>query len=449
MLRILSQRLPCIKQKSIFFASALNAQRYASLTSFVRRFFMSLPLEKIRVLDLSRILAAPWAAQLMGDFGAEVIKVERPKSGDDSRRFGPPFVKDAHGNDTQESAFYLSANRNKKSITVDITKPEGQALIRDLAAKSDVLIENYKVNDLKRYGLDYESLKSVNPRLIYCSVTGFGQSGPYSHRPGYDFVFQAMGGLMSVTGVAEGLPGAGPMKVGPSLADIQAGHFTLSAVLAALYHRDVSGGQGQHIDIALLDSIVASISHYSSHYLLSREVPVRRGNEGNGGMPQRTFSCADQVIVIVIGNDEQFVRFCRVIGTPELAVDPRFEKNLGRGLNRKALAEIMDPIVAEWKAEDLLAELEKNGVPCGPVNDLSQVFDDPQVRHREMEVRAPHVLSKTGEVSMVRNPVRFSETPVTEYRAAPLLGEHNDDVLINILGRTKADVDRLRAEDVI
>ncbi|NYT79300.1 CoA transferase [Alcaligenaceae bacterium] len=410
---------------------------------------MSLPLKQIRVLDLSRILAAPWAAQIMGDLGAEVIKVERPNAGDDARRFGPPFLKDSNGDDTQESAFYISANRNKKSITVDISKPEGQELVRKLVAVSDVFIENYKVNDLKRYGLDYETLHDLNPKLIYCSVTGFGQSGPYSHRPGYDFVFQAMGGLMSVTGAADDQPGAGPMKVGPSLADIQAGHFTLSAILAALYHRDVNGGQGQHIDIALLDSIVASISHYSSHYLIGREVPIRRGNEGNGGMPQRTFMCADQVIVIVIGNDDQFVRFCRLIGMPELANDPRFEKNLGRGLNRKALAEILDPIIATWKSDELLTRLEQNGVPCGPVNDLRQVFDDQQIKWRAMEVRVPHPLSQSGEVSMVANPVKFSETPITEYLAPPMLGQHSEEVLSDVLGLTREEISELRVGGII
>ncbi|MGE4336049.1 MAG: CaiB/BaiF CoA transferase family protein [Pigmentiphaga sp.] len=410
---------------------------------------MSLPLKRIRVLDLSRILAAPWAAQILGDLGAEVIKVERPGSGDDARRFGPPFVKDADGADTPESAFYLSANRNKKSISVDISRPEGQALIRDLAAVSDVLIENYKVDDLKRYSLDYERLRELNPRLIYCSVTGFGQTGPYRHRPGYDFVFQAMGGLMSVTGVAEGQPGAGPMKVGPSLADIQAGHFALSAILAALYHRDVNGGQGQHIDIALLDSVVASISHYASHYLVGREVPIRRGNEGNGGMPQRTFACADQVIVIVIGNDEQFRRFCRVLDMPDLATDPRFEKNLGRGLNRKALAEILDPIIANWQSADLLASLERSGVPCGPVNDLRQVFDDPHLQSRGMEVRVPHPLAESGTVDMVANPVKFSGTPITSYQAPPMLGEHNEAVLSEILGLSRAQIEALRETNVI
>lgn len=410
---------------------------------------MSLPLKNIRVLDLSRILAAPWAAQVLGDLGAEVIKVERPGKGDDARRFGPPFLKDEAGVDTMESAFYISANRNKKSITVDISQPDGQALIKQLVLHCDVLIENYKVNDLKRYGLDYESLRAIHPGLIYCSVTGFGQTGPYSHRLGYDFVFQAMGGLMSVTGLPDEQPGGGPMKVGPSLADIQAGHFALSAILAALYHRDVNKGEGQHIDIALMDSLIASISHYSCHYLLGREVPRRRGNEGNGGMPQRTFQCADQTIVIVIGNDEQFVRFCEVMGVPALSRDPRFERNVSRGANRVELAAILEPLVRQRKAATLLAELESAEVPCGPVNDLKQVFEDEQVIARGMEVRVPHAVSVTGSVTMVANPVKFSGTPITDYVAPPQLGEHTDEVLRSVLGASDATIADLRARRIV
>lgn len=405
---------------------------------------MSLPLKNIRVLDLSRILAAPWAAQILGDLGAEVVKVERPEVGDDARRFGPPFLTDDEGRPTDESAFYISANRNKKSIAIDISKKEGQALIARLAAVSDVLIENYKVDDLKRYGLDYESLKAVNPRLIYCSVTGFGQTGPYRHRPGYDFVFQAMGGLMSVTGLPDHLPGGGPMKVGPSLADMQAGHFALSAILAALYHRDAQGGTGQHIDIALLDSLVASMSHYACHYLTSGQVPVRRGNEGNGGMPQRVFRCADKDIVIVIGNDEQFVRFCAVVEMPGLVGDSRFRKNVDRGLNRTELADILDPAILAWKGDALLAALEASGVPCGPVNDLEQVFADAQIKERGMEISVSHPLSASGFVRMVANPMKFSATPIESYRAPPQLGADGDYVLKDILKMTAPQIEALR-----
>lgn len=410
---------------------------------------MNKPLSKIRVLDLSRILAAPWAAQMLGDLGADVIKVERPRVGDDSRRFGPPFLQDAEGKNTLDSAFYISANRNKRSITIDLSKPEGQALVRELAAQSDVLIENYKVGDLKRYGLDFDSLHAVNPKLIYCSVTGFGQTGPYAPRPGYDTVFQAMGGLMASTGLPEGVPGGGPMKTGPSLADILSGHYTVSAILSALYHRDANGGAGQHIDVSLLDSVIASMSHYASIYLVSGQNPVRRGTEGNGGMPSRLYRCADQDIVVIAGNEEQFARLCAVLGCPELVGRPEFASGALRGINRDAMAGVMEPLFLKRQGAELLQALDAAGVPAGPINELSQTFADPHVRSRQMQVEAAHPNAPEGRLKMVAYPVKFSGTPVDSYRAPPSLGTHTREVLAEVLGLEAAAIDALMAQGVV
>lgn len=408
-------------------------------------------LSGIRVLDLSRILAGPWGAQMLADLGAEVIKVERPGKGDDSRQFGPPFLKDRDGNDTRESTFFISANRGKKSITCDIATPEGQALIRALAAKCDVLLENYKVGDLKRYGLDYESLRLVNPRLVYCSITGFGQTGPYSPRPGYDSIFQAMGGLMSITGNGDDTPGGGPMKTGPSLADILCGQYAASAIVAALYHRDAGGeqdGAGQYIDLSLLDSMIAATSHYASQYLVSGEVPVRRGTEGNGGMPSRMFRCADRDIMIVAGNNEQYARLCKVLGHPELATDPRFSEIALRVRNRRALGDAFEPLIAQWHSQALLAALDDAGVPAGPINNLAQVFADPHVQERRMCVEVAHPLSNDA-VRMVANPVKMSGTPIDAYTAPPTLGQHTELVLHDLLDLSSAEIDVLRARNVI
>ena len=405
-------------------------------------------LSRIRVLDMSRILAAPWAAQLLADLGAEVIKVERPGKGDDSRQFGPPFLKDREGRDTRESTFYISINRNKKSLTCDIAKPEGQSLIRLLAAKCDVLLENYKVGDLKRYGLDYDNISKINSRLVYCSITGFGQTGPYSPRPGYDSIFQAMGGLMSVTGNPDDVPGGGPMKTGPSLADILCGQYAAYAILAALYHRDTISGRGQHIDLALLDALIASTSHYASQYLVSGEIPPRRGTEGNGGMPSRMFRCADGDIMIVAGNDEQYARMCEALGHPELTTDPRFAENVSRVRNRRALAEVFEPLIVRWKSKDLLAALDSAGVPAGPINDLAQVFADPHVQSRGMCVEVEHPLSDS-KVRMVANPVRLSGTPITDYTAPPTLGQHNREILGKLLGMSEMEIEALRQHKVI
>jgi crotonobetainyl-CoA:carnitine CoA-transferase CaiB-like acyl-CoA transferase len=408
-------------------------------------------LSGIRVLDLSRILAGPWGAQMLADLGAEVIKVERPGKGDDSRQFGPPFLRDRDGNDTRESTFFISANRSKKSITCDIATPDGQALIRSLAAQCDVLLENYKVGDLQRYGLDYASLKAVNPRLVYCSITGFGQTGPYSSRPGYDSIFQAMGGLMSITGNGDETPGGGPMKTGPSLADILCGQYAVSAIVAALYHRDAKGeqgGEGQYIDLSLLDSMIAATSHYASQYLVSGEIPVRRGTEGNGGMPSRMFRCADRNVMVVAGNNEQYARLCQVLDHPELATDARFSEIALRVRNRRALGEVFEPLMARWQSCELLAALDAAGVPAGPINDLQQVFDDPHVQARGMCVEVDHPLSNEP-VRVVANPVKMSGTPIVSYTAPPTLGQHTDDVLHDLLHMSRAEIDALRARKII
>lgn len=410
---------------------------------------MQKPLSNIRILDMSRILAAPWAAQMLGDLGAEVIKVERPKTGDDTRFFGPSAMKDSEGRDTRETSFYISANRNKKSITIDLAKPEGQDLIRQLAAKSDVLIENYKVGDLKRYGLDYESLKAINPKLVYCSITGFGQTGPYAARPGYDTLFQAMGGLMSTTGLPDDVPGGGPMKTGPSLADILAGQFAMSAILAALYHRDQNSGEGQYIDVSLLDSVIASMTHTVSDYLVSGDVPKRRGTEGNGGMPSRMYRCADQDIVVVAGNKEQFQNLCTVLGCPEAVNIPGFETPMSRGKNRKHLAEVMEPLFAKRQAAELLTALAEANVPAGPINDLAQVFEDPQVKVRNMAVEIAHPNAQGGVLRLVGNPVKFSATPVDEYRAPPTLGQHTHEILGEVLGLDQAGIEVLKSKGVV
>ena len=408
----------------------------------------TLPLSGIRVLDLSRVLAGPLAAQMLGDLGAEVIKVERAGAGDDSRKMGPPFLKDTEGRDTRESPILLGTNRNKKSITLDLAKPEGQDIVKRLAKICDVVIENFKVGDLKRYGLDHESLREVNPRLVYCSVTGFGQTGPYAPRPGYDSIFQAMGGLLSVTGYPDEEGGA-PVKTGPSIADFIGGQFAAMGVLAALYERDAvlpdgakkPSGRGQQVDIALLDSVIASLTHYTAQYLATGIVPVRRGTQGNGGLPSQMFPCADGAVMVVCGNDEQYRRFCGALGHAELADDPRFTTNSIRVQNRKALADTFDAITREWKQDDVLAAMEKAGVPAGPIYDLEQVFNDPQVRHREMAVEVPHPLS--GTVKLARNPIHLSETPLNRYTAPPTMGQHTNEVLKELLGMDEAQLAQL------
>jgi crotonobetainyl-CoA:carnitine CoA-transferase CaiB-like acyl-CoA transferase len=383
---------------------------------------MAAPLEGFRVLELSRILAGPWAGQLFADLGAEVIKVERPDVGDDTRHWGPPYLNDRDGAATGEAAYFLGANRGKQSITVDITSAEGQATIRRLVADCDVLIENYKVGGLEKYGLDYDSLGKLNPRLVYCSITGFGQTGPYAHRAGYDFLIQGMGGLMSVTGEPDGQPGGGPQKVGVALADILTGLYAANAVQAALLERERSG-LGQHIDLALLDVQVACLANQAMNYLVSGRAPTRLGNAHPNIVPYQAFAARDGHIILAVGNDGQFRRFCEVAGCEEFADDPRYASNRARVENRDVLCEHLSAIIAARDMDDWLQTLEAVGVPCGPINTIDRVFDDPQVLARGMVAEREHPLA--GTLRTVANPMRFSRTPVANAPAPPLLGQHN------------------------
>ena len=402
-------------------------------------------LDGIRVLDLTRVLAGPWATQLLADLGAEVIKVERPGKGDDTRHWGPPFLKDREGRDTADAAYYLACNRGKKSLTLDIARPEGRAVARALAMKSDVLVENFKVGDLARYGLDYASLARDHPRLVYCSITGFGQAGPYSDRPGYDFMVQGLGGLMSVTGEKDDLPGGGPQKVGVAVSDLFTGMYSANAILAALMHREKTG-KGQNIDMALLDVQVAMLANLSSTYFVSGEAPRRMGNAHQNIVPYHVFRASDDFFIVAVGNDSQFAKFCEVVERPEWIEDSRFATNPERVRNRDLLVGLISGRLRERPAREWLAALEPSGVPCGPINDLSQVFADPQVRHRGMEVRAPHPAA--GEVRMVANPIKFSATPVTHEVAPPLLGQHTAEVLSGVLGMGAAEIARLQEEGI-
>lgn len=398
-------------------------------------------LSHLRVLDLSRVLAGPWAGQILADLGAEVIKVERPGNGDDTRAWGPPFLKDAYGESTGEAAYYLSANRNKQSVTIDFTKPEGQRLVRELAAKSDILIENFKVGGLEAYGLDYASLKAVNPQLIYCSITGFGQTGPYAKRAGYDFMIQGLGGLMSLTGRPEGEEGAGPVKVGVALTDILTGLYATVAILAALAHRQHDGG-GQHIDMALLDVQVACLANQAMNYLTTGVSPKRLGNAHPNIVPYQDFPTADGDFILTVGNDSQFRKFAEVAGQPGWADDPRFVSNKQRVANRAVLVPLIRQATVFKTTAQWVEQLEAVGVPCGPINELAQVFADPQVQARGLAFELPHALA--GLVPQVGSPIRLSETPVEYRRAPPLLGEHTQEVLARVLGVTTVDLELLR-----
>ncbi|QNR44692.1 CoA transferase [Pseudomonas syringae] len=403
-------------------------------------------LSHIRVLDLSRVLAGPWAGQILADLGADVIKVERPGGGDDTRSWGPPFLQDAAGQNTTEAAYYLSANRNKQSVTIDFTRPEGQRLVRELAAKSDIVIENFKVDGLAAYGLDYESLKAVNPRLIYCSITGFGQSGPYARRPGYDFMIQALGGLMSLTGLPDGEEGAGPVKVGVALTDILTGLYSTTAILAALAHRDQSD-IGQYIDMALLDVQVACLANQGMNYLTTGIAPKRLGNAHPNIVPYQDFPTADGDLILTVGNDSQFRKFAAVAGQPQWAEDPRFLTNKLRVAHRAELIPLIRQVTVFKATAQWVSELEAAGVPCGPVNDLAQVFADPQVVARGLAIELPHVLA--GRVPQVASPIRLSETPVEYTRAPPLLGEHTAQVLQALLGIGEEEITVLREAGVL
>ncbi|MGA0024757.1 MAG: CaiB/BaiF CoA transferase family protein [Burkholderiales bacterium] len=407
---------------------------------------MHKPLTGLRVLDMSRILAGPWCGQLLADLGAEVIKVERPGKGDDTRGWGPPFLKDREGRDTSESAYYLCANRGKQSVTLDIAKPEGQAIARELAQQSDILLENYKVGDLKRYGLDYATLSTLNPRLIYCSITGFGQDGPFKDRAGYDFMVQGMGGMMSITGERDDLPGGGPQKAGVAIADLMTGMYSTVAILAAVEERHKSG-RGQYIDMALLDTQVAWLANQNSNYLVGGEVPQRMGNAHPNVVPYQTFATQDGSVIIAVGNDGQFKRFCEAAGIAETGSDPRFASNALRIANREACIAAIAPAMQKKTTAEWIAVLEPLGVPCGPVHRLDEVFANPQIRHRGLKVDVPHPLA--GTVPLVANPIKYSRTPLAYENPPPLLSQHTAEVLRRLLGKSDAEIAALRDAGII
>jgi crotonobetainyl-CoA:carnitine CoA-transferase CaiB-like acyl-CoA transferase len=403
-------------------------------------------LSHIRVLDLSRVLAGPWCAQNLADLGAQVIKVERPGAGDDTRHWGPPFAKDPNGQDTTESAYYISINRNKKSITLDISTPEGQAIVRDLVKTSDVVIENYKVGQLAKYGLDYLSLCAIKPNLIYCSITGFGQSGPYQHRPGYDFILQGMGGFMSITGEADHLPGGGPQKAGVAIVDLFTGMYASSAILAAVIHRDRSG-EGQYIDMALLDTQVAMLANISSNYLCSGVSPHRWGNAHPNVVPYQTFQTSDSWIIVAVGNDSQFRNFVKAGNREALADDPRFETTPARIEHRAALIPLLAEMVKEKTKAQWITLLEAAGVPCGPINNLQEVFENEQVIARGIEMHVPHPTA--GTMKLVASPMRLSKTPVEVRMPPPLLGQHTDEVLRDELGMSASQINELHQRGIV
>jgi crotonobetainyl-CoA:carnitine CoA-transferase CaiB-like acyl-CoA transferase len=383
-------------------------------------------LDGVRVLDLSRVLAGPWCTQTLADLGADVIKVERPGAGDDTRGWGPPFLKDRDGHDTAEAAYYLGTNRNKRSLTVDIARPAGQALIRRLVSQCDVFVENFKVGDMARYGLDATRLLAENPRLVYCSITGFGQTGPYRERAGYDYAIQGIGGLMSVTGERDDLPGGGPQKVGVAVADLFTGLYATVAILAALRHRDATG-QGQAVDMALLDTQVAMLANLGANYLATGVAPRRAGNAHQNIVPYQVFEVADGHLILAVGNDGQFAKFCEVAGRSDLAADQRFKKNADRVRLRDTLVPQIAHTMKTRSRAEWLAALEAAKVPCGPINDLAEVFADPQVRSRGMTVQMPHPLTDT--LHLVASPIKLAATPVQYRRPPPLLGEHSDELL--------------------
>jgi crotonobetainyl-CoA:carnitine CoA-transferase CaiB-like acyl-CoA transferase len=411
---------------------------------------MTSALDGIRVIDMSRVFAAPVGAQILGDLGADVIKVERPGVGDDGRGYGTAWIKGKDGVDTRQSSFFTVSNRNKRSITVNHAKPEGQEIIRALARDADVLIENFKVGDLKRYGLDYESLKAINPRLIYCSVTGFGQTGPMAALPGYDGLFQATGGMMAVTGIPEGKPGAGPLKAGPSLVDFVTGHNTALAIMAALLHRNASG-EGQFIDIALLDTSVAMVSHIMQDYLISGFPPPRLGNGGNGGGPADLIHASDGIVYITAGTDEHYRRLTVLMEQPELFTDPRFDTNFKRGRTGQAeLIEIVDAWSRTFTVSDLLAKLDSVGIPAAKYNELPEVWEEPQVVHRQLRATTPHHHAEAGSVDLIASPLaQMSASPATIRMPPPMLGEHVDEVLGGLLGYDAARIGALRAAGII
>ena len=404
----------------------------------------------VRVLDLSRVLAGPWCTQTLADLGADVIKVERPAAhghpgGDDTRGWGPPFLKDHNGVDTAEAAYFLGCNRNKRSITIDLAQAEGQALVRRMVASCDVLVENFKVGDMARYGLDAQALLALQPSLVYCSITGFGQTGPYCDRAGYDYVVQGLGGLMSVTGERDDKPGGGPQKVGVAVADLFTGLYATIAIQAALRHRDATG-QGQHIDMALLDTQIAMLANLGANYLVSGVAPQRAGNAHQNIVPYQVFEVADGHVILAIGNDSQYQRFCELAGRPELALDERFRRNADRVRNRDLLVPQLAALMRTRAKQQWLSALEAAKVPCGAINNLAEVFDDPQVQARGMAAPMPHPLSDS--LRTVASPMKLSATPVQLRRAPPLLGQHTDEVLAE-LGLSEAERARLRQRGVV
>jgi len=403
-------------------------------------------LSHIRVLDLSRVLAGPWCTQNLADLGADVIKVERPVVGDDTRHWGPPFAKDAQGNDTAESAYFICINRNKRSITVDISKPEGQEIIRELAKESDIVIENYKVDDLLKYGLDYESLRSIKPDLIYCSITGFGQTGPYAHRPGYDFIIQGMGGFMSVTGEADEFDGASPQKSGVAIADIFTGMYATTAILAAVVHRDKTG-EGQYIDMSLLDTQIAVMANVSSAYLTSGNVPGRWGNASPIIVPYQTFPTSDGWMIVAAGNDSQYRHFVSAGGEEHLADNPLFKTNPLRVEHRKKLIPLLEVMTREKTKAEWIALLEKANVPCGPINNFKEVFENEQVIARKVQINVPH--PTVGNMKLVASPMKLSKTPTEVRMAPPTLGQHTTEILHERLKLTDESIASLRDKGII
>lgn len=404
------------------------------------------PLQHLRVLDLTRVLAGPWCTQTLADLGADVIKIERPGQGDDTRQWGPPFAPDAQGQPTTEAAYFLAVNRNKRSVTLDIATPEGQQIVRELVAQCDVLVENFKVGDMRRYGLDYESLRAEHPGLVYCSITGFGQTGPYAPRAGYDFIVQGMGGFMSVTGEGEQVPGSSPQKAGVAIADLFTGAQATIAILAALTHRDRTG-EGQHLDICLLDTQVAMMANMATNYLATGQSPVRWGNAHPNIVPYQTFQVADGWVIVACGNDSQFRKLTEVAGSPELASDERFSTNPQRVRHRQVLIPLLDDLMRHKTRAQWIAALEAAGVPCGPINQMADVFQDPQVLARDMLVRLPHPTA--GQVSVPGSALKLSGTPVAYRSAPPLLGQHTQEVLQSLTSLSADDLQDLQARRVI
>ncbi|WP_105104251.1 CaiB/BaiF CoA transferase family protein [Microbulbifer pacificus] len=407
---------------------------------------MAGPLAHLKVLDLSRILAGPWAGQVLADFGAEVIKVERPQKGDDTRHWGPPYLKNEVGENTGEAAYYLCANRGKKSMTVDITSAEGQQLILALARQCDVVLENYKVGGLKKYGLDYDAVRAVNPRIIYCSITGFGQTGPYAQRAGYDAMIQGMGGLMSLTGVPDGQPGAGPQKVGVAVADLMTGMYAVSGILAAVIHRDRTG-EGQQIDLALLDTQVAWLANQAQNYLTSGKSPERQGTAHPNIVPYQAVPASDGHFMLAVGNDTQFQKFCAIAGLDDIAQNPAYASNNARVAAREQLVPLIEQATRKHPAAWWLEKLSDAHVPCGPINNLAQVFADPQVLARGMVVEQDHPTA--GKVKTVRNPLGFSATNLEYEQAPPVLGQHTSEILRSVLRKTDDEIRLLRERGVI